>query len=215
MENFPTNFAGVWDVMEAALPNGQSAYSGAIAIRRSRSVFDLDWDITAGRYFGIGLLSDSHLYVSCGEQRAGLGCALFHVQSGGAVAIQWSAPEMQGAVGGGTFTSRFNGAFEGKHELAQNLPDGSLHGTWTVEIQKTGSVFEIVWRKDETNHFSGLGIEMSNGLAVSWYPDTRQLALLDYVIDPDDNDCLSATWALGGFTTLGSEKLKRKIVDNG
>ena len=56
---------------------------------------------------------------------------------------------------------------------------------------------------------------MSNGLAVSWYPDTRQLALLDYIIDPDDSDCLSATWASVGFRTLGAEKLKPKIIDNG
>jgi len=215
MENLATNFAGIWDVLEATLPNGQFAYSGAITISRIRSVFDLGWDITAGRYVGIGLLGNSHLYVSCGEQRAGLGCALFRVQSNDEVAVQWSKPELQGAIGGGAFTSQFNGSFEGSHELAQYLPDGSLHGTWTIEIQKTGSVFEIVWRKGETNHFSGLGIEMSNGLAVSWYPDTRQLALLDYIIDPDDSDCLSATWALGGFTTLGAEKLKRKIIDNG
>src|SRR5262249_28361886 len=98
MENFPTNFVGIWDVMEATLPNGQFGYSGAITIRRSRSVFELEWDITAGRYFGIGLLSDSHLYVSCGEQRAGLGSALFQIRSGGEVVIQWSTPEMQGAI---------------------------------------------------------------------------------------------------------------------
>jgi hypothetical protein len=215
MENLGANFAGIWDVLEATLPNGQFAYRGEIAIRRSRSVFDLDWDITAGRYVGIGLLNHSHLYVSCGEQRAGLGSALFHVRSSDEVAIQWSTPELQGAIGGGAFTSRFNGSFEGKHELAQYLPDGSLHGSWTVEIKKTGSVFEIVWRKDDVDHFSGLGLETSNGLAVSWYPDTRQLALLDYIIEPDDSNCLSATWALGGFTSLGAEKLKRKVMNNG
>jgi uncharacterized protein len=209
MENLASTFAGAWDVVEATLPNGQSAYTGTINVKRNGSAFGLDWDITAGRYVGIGIPLNSHLYVSCGEQRAGLGIALFHVRSDTEVSIQWSTPELQGAIGYGTFTSQFNGAFEGDHELAQYFPDGSLHGSWTVRIEKTGSIFEIIWRRGEAIHFSGLGLEMADGLAVSWYPDTRELAFLDYVLDPEDRDRLSATWALGGFTSLGTEKLKR------
>src|SRR5262245_4138564 len=147
MENSANAFADSWDVLESTLPNGQFAYTGTIDIKRNHSAFDLDWDISAGRYVGIGLPISSHLFVSCGEQRAGLGIALFEIRSGTEVSIQWSTPEMRGAVGGGAFTCRFNGSFEGEHELAQHFPDGSLHGTWTVVIQKTGSIFEIVWRK--------------------------------------------------------------------
>jgi hypothetical protein len=209
MEKLTSKFAGVWKILEATYPNGQSAYTGTIEIKRNRSTFDLDWDITAGRYVGIGLPINSHLFVSCGEHRAGLGISLYQIQSESEVAIQWSTPEMQGAIGGGAFTSRFNGVFEGEHELAQYLPDGSLHGIWAVAIQKTGSIFEIVWRRGEAIHFRGLGLEMASGLAVSWYPDTRQLAFLDYVLDSANSDTLLATWALGGFTSLGTERLKR------
>lgn len=210
LENSATIFTGAWDVSEATLPDGQCAYTGIISINRNMSAFDLDWDITAGRYVGIGLSIDSHLYVSCGEQRAGLGIAIFHVRSGAQVSIQWSAPELQGAIGEGAFTSQFNGVFEGEHELAQYFPDRTLHGSWTVKIEKTGGIFEIFWRKGENIHLRGLGLETANGLAVGWYPDTRQLALLDYVPDPEDPDRLSAIWALGGFTSLGTEKLKRR-----
>jgi uncharacterized protein len=209
IENSAITFAGAWDVVESTLPNGQFAYTGIINVKRNDSAFSLDWDITAGRYVGIGIPFNSHLYVSCGEQRAGLGIALFQVRSDTEVSIQWSTPELQGAIGGGAFTSQFNGTFEGEHELIQYFPDGALHGSWTVKIEKTGSIFEIIWRKGETIHFSGLGLEMSNGLAVSWYPDIRQLALLDYILDPQDGDYLLGTWALGGFTSLGTEKLKR------
>jgi hypothetical protein len=210
MEKLASTFAGTWEVLEATLPDGQFAYTGLINVKRNHSTFDLDWDITAGRYVGIGLPANSHLYVSCGEQRAGLGIALFQVRSDTEVSIQWSTPELQGAIGGGAFTSRFDSAFEGEHELAQYFPDGTLHGSWTVRIEKTGSIFEIIWRKGEAIHFSGLGFETADGLAVSWYPDIRQLALLDYILDPEDSDCLSGTWALGGFTSLGTEKLRRK-----
>jgi hypothetical protein len=211
MEQLSIGFAGEWDVLEATLPNGQFAYTGTIEIKQNRSCFDLDWDITAGRYVGIGLSINSHLFVSCGEQRAGLGIALFQVQSESEVSIQWCIPELQGTIGGGAFISRFNGTFEGEHELAQKLPDGSHHGTWTIVIQKTGSILEIVWRRGEAIHFRGLGVETASGLAVSWYPNIRQLALLDYVFDPENSDYLLATWALGGFTTLGTERLQRKL----
>ncbi len=211
MEKLASDFAGSWDVLEATLPNGQFAYTGTIDIKQNRSAFDLDWDITAGRYVGIGLSINSHLFVSCGEQRAGLGIALYHVRSDREVSIQWSTPEMQGVIGGGAFTSRFNGAFEGEHELAQYFPDGSLQGKWTAVIKKTNNIFEIVWRRGAAIHFRGLGLVMASGLAVSWYPDTQQLAFLDYIIDPMDSDSLLATWALGGFTSLGTERLKRKF----
>jgi hypothetical protein len=208
MEKSVNSFAGVWDVVESTLPDGQIAYTGTIEIKQNGSVFDLDWDLTAGRYVGIGLQLGSHLYVGCGEQRAGLGIAIFQARSGNQVSIQWSTPELQGAVGGGAFISQLNGGIEGRHELAQHLPDGSLSGMWTVEIQKTDSIYQIVWRKGESIHFRGLGIEMANGLAVGWYPDTRQLAVLDYILDTEDS--LSSIWALGGYTSLGTEKLKRK-----
>jgi uncharacterized protein len=207
-------FAGSWEVSEAILPNGQFGYTGLINIKRNGYVFDLDWEISAGRYVGIGIPASSHLYVSCGEQRAGLGIGIFERGAGREVSIRWSNPELQGAIGSGMFTSAFNGTFEGEHELVQRFPDGSLYGTWTIEIQRTDSIFEIAWRKGGALHFRGVGLEMENGLAVGWYPDTRELAFLDYTFDPGDAESLLATWALGGFTSLGSEKLKRKIMDN-
>ena len=51
---------------------------------------------------------------------------------------------------------------------------------------------------------------MAHGLVVGWYPDLRQLALLDYTADPEDHNRLLASWVLGGFTSLGTETLKRK-----
>ena len=152
---------------------------------------------------------DNHVFVSCGEQRAGLGIALFQVQPDSQVLIQWNTPELQGTIGRGEFLSRFTGSFEGDHRLKYHLPDGSLHGEWNVKIQRTGSLFEIIWRKGDAVHFTGLGLATANDLAVSWYPDLHQLAFLDYVLDPDNKDHIEATWVLGGFSTLGTETLKR------
>jgi hypothetical protein len=201
---------GSWDVLEASLPNGDNAYRGTIKIKQQRDIFDFEWLITAGEYVGIGLALDTHVLVSCGEQRAGLGIALYQIQPDFSVLVQWSAAELQGFTGQGKFTSKFNGSFEGEHELTQYLPDGAWYGSWTVNIQKSGRLFEVIWRKGKAIHFTGLGFAIPNGLAVGWYPDISQLAFLDYSLDPDNPDQLLAVWALGGFTALGVETLKRK-----
>ena len=209
MEDWAKAFAGSWDVLQATLPNGQNAYTGTIHVKQNRETFDLDWEITAGQYVGVGLPLDNHVFVSCGEQRAGLGIALFQVQPDSQVLIQWNTPELQGTIGRGEFLSRFTGSFEGDHRLKYHLPDGSLHGEWNVKIQRTGSLFEIIWQKGDAVHFTGLGLATANSLAVSWYPDLHQLAFLDYVLDPDNKNRIEATWVLGGFSTLGTETLKR------
>jgi hypothetical protein len=203
-------FTGSWDVQEATLPNAQSGYTGTITIRPNHHVFDLIWAITAGQYVGIGLSTGPHLLVSCGEQRAGLGIALYKTRYGSSVSVSWSSPELQGELGSGEFTSPFHGSFESEHQLIQFLPDGSLHGQWTLNIQKTGDVFAITWRKGETVHFTGLGLEIDDGIAVGWYPDISQLAFLDYTVDPTGLDRLMATWGLGGITSLGTQVLVRK-----
>ena len=210
MDQLMNTFAGLWEVQEATLPNGQPGYTGTITIRPNRHVFDLTWAITAGDYVGIGLLTGSHLLVSCGEQRAGLGIALYQAQSDHSVSVLWSTPELQGVVGNGKFTSLFHSSFVGEHLLTQYLPDGSFHGQWTLNIQKTGNVFAIAWRKGEAVHLTGLGLEIDGGLAIGWYPDISQLAFLDYAPDPASPDRLLATWALGRFNSLGTEILARK-----
>jgi hypothetical protein len=208
MDDGTRAFIGSWNILEATLPNGQFGYTGIVTIKRNVDVFDLDWDITAGRYFGIGLAVNAHLLVSCGEQRAGLGIALYQVQPGDEVSIHWSTPELQGAVGHGRFTSPFGSTFEGEHEVIQALPDGSVHGKWIIRLRKLGSLFEAVWHRGEAIHMMGLGFETPDGLAVGWYPDIKQLAFLDYRVDAENRNRLLASWALGGFASLGTEVME-------
>jgi len=201
-------FAGLWDVAHATLPNGEFAYSGRIAIAQRGAAFDLEWDISAGTYVGVGLEHNGRLYVSCGEQRAGLGLALFTRNSAG-IAVRWATPE-PGGVGAGTLALHSN-TFEGEHQLALRLPDGRLYGDWTLAIRRAAAVCELEWRKGAAVHFRGLGLETPDGLAAGWYPDTAQLAFLDY--HAVDTNHLRARWALGGFTALGDEALTRLPVE--
>lgn len=202
-------YAGKWEVLEATLPNGQPGYTGTIAIRPQGRAFDLVWEISAGAYVGIGLPLGERLLVSCGPQRAGLGLALFRGADGSAVTAEWTVPELAGAVGGGAWLSPWTGSFEGSHELVQQLPDGTAHGEWTLEIRQKSEVFEIDWIAGGAVHFRGLGIVVEGVLAAGFYPDLGQLALLDYVPSPQGPDQLEGRWALGGFTSLATERLRR------
>ena len=74
-----------------------------------------------------------------------------------------------------------------------------------MRIQKTGSLYAAAWHKGEAVHFSGIGLEMADGLAVGWYPDVRQLAFLDYSLDPLDRDASAPS---GGWA--GSPRWARK-----
>lgn len=204
------HYAGIWDVQTATLPDGTFAYSGTISIARQQAIWLLDWDISAGRYVGVGLECAGHLLVSCGEQHAGLGLALFERQTDSAIAITWCSAELGGQVGGGRFLAPWGGEWAGEHEVAQTLPDGRAHGAWQLSIQPAGQIYELAWRRGEIIHWHGLGLPTPRGLAAAWSPDIRQLAFLDYTHPADDLDQLHATWALGGFTSLGREALARR-----
>ncbi len=202
----PFAYEGAWSVEHATLPGGAPAYTGTIAVRRAARAYLLDWDITAGRYVGVGLARGDHLYVGCGETFRQLGVALYYLDAG-APRGEWSAPELDGAVGSARFESPWGGSFEGDHRLVHTSPDGGAQ-PWDLEVRRAGEVYAITWRSGDERR-AGLGLPMPGGIAAGWYFDLQQLAVLDYAADQTRPDQLTAVWALGGFTALGTEKLCR------
>lgn len=205
-----SSYVGKWEVLEATLPNGKPGYTGTIAIRPRGSVLDLEWDISDGTYVGIGLPLGERLVVSCGPQRAGLGLALFKIRDG-SVTVEWTMPELLGAVGGGAWLSPWTGDFEGSHQLFQRLPDGTSHGEWTLDVRRSNEVFEVDWRQGDVVHFRGIGFEAEGSLVVGLFPDLGQLAVLDYELAGGDPDRIAGRWALGGFGSLATESLRRMV----
>lgn len=198
----------------ATLPDGRFAYDGSISIARQNDAYALNWDISAGLYVGVGLrVSDGkteHLIVACGEHFAGLGVGVFQTDDAhGGYNLRWTSAELAGAVGGGRLVPGDDArAFDGVYQLIQRLPGGKLYGEWALVAQRDNAVFDVSWHRSRAQHWRGLGLPLANGLAVAWYPDVAQLAFLDYSIGPSRE--LIATWALGGFNTLGTERLVRE-----
>jgi hypothetical protein len=198
-------FLGCWNVASVTLPNGKPPYTGTVQIRRVGQLLDLQWDISDGPYLGIGLIAGDRLLVACAEQRAGLGVAFFPDPATDGE-VRWSTPELQGRIGAGQLSAAAGGP-AGDRETTWYLPDGSIHGRWSVQVHPAGELHEVTWRKGEVVHNRGLGLAVPGGLAVGWYPDLPQLALLVYRLE--DPRLLSAVWALGGFNVLGDERLER------
>lgn len=207
-------FEGVWKVANATLPNGRFAYDGSISIARQKDAYTLQWDISAGRYVGVGLrISDEtsdHLLVACGEHYAGLGVGMFMPdEAHGGFNLRWTSAELAGAVGTGRLVPfEDTKGFDGLYQLIQRLPGGMLHGEFLLAMERDNAVYEASWHRGRAMHWRGLGLRLAGGFGVSWYPDPAQLAFLDYSLGPSRE--LIATWALGGFNTLGSERLVRE-----
>lgn len=204
MNHEQSPFTGVWTVAEATLPTGAFAYTGTITVERCGAAFVLDWDISAGRYVGVGLLHGDHLFVACGEQWAGLGVALYHTNG----EIAWSVGEYPAMEGTGRFTTPWQGDFTGEHAIEYHFGDGRIYGAWTVAAQMRGQVYDVRWLKHGQQHFWGIGLPTAGGVAVGWYPDRAQLAFLDYSFADDGR--LQAVWALGDDGRLGTEILERR-----
>lgn len=113
MNEHQSAFVGCWTVQEATLPTGAPAYTGTIRIDQTEVTLLLEWDITDGRYVGVGMLHDNHLFVSCGEQFAGLGLAFYQPRGDGNVDVWWCAGEHASQIGSGRFTMPWQGSFVG------------------------------------------------------------------------------------------------------
>jgi hypothetical protein len=198
---------GTWAFDSVTMPSGEAGYTGALAIERYGAAWLLDWDISDGRYVGMGLVAGNHLYVSCGEHLAGLGLALIELGPDGG-RVTWTNAELAGATGSGWLRLEA-GRLAGRHALALRLPDGRIYGEWTLELAEAGPYYNLAWLRGEVVHWRGIGLPTPGGLAAGWGADLRQLAMLDYSADPQRPGELSAVWALGGRPDLGTELAHR------
>jgi hypothetical protein len=157
----------------------------------------------------MGLFAQQHLIVSCGEQFAGLGLALYTRQPDGQIAIRWCSGEAPAVLGTGSFANPVHASFEGTHSVVYTFADGSLYGAWECTIRAIGALYTVEWRRNGNCHWRGIGLPLEDGLAVAWCPDKQQLAFLKYTCDSAQPDLLRCIWALGDFEALGDEVLIR------
>jgi len=188
---------GDW-LVEATVPGG-GTYTGTIAAREVGETVELAWDITAGRYFGIGLAERGAWYVACGEDGEGLGLALV----GGRGGLRWTPAPERGAVGASRLVPARVPSGELRWEAGPaadaGFPFTGLALEGAGEVRTAGLVGGPV--------ACGLALPTAVGWAVAWYPRFDQTVILRYLPGREPGTWV-ALWALGGRPEPAVELLR-------
>jgi hypothetical protein len=180
--------------VEATVPGG-GTYSGTVAGRAAGDAVELEWDITAGRYVGVGLEVAGAWYVACGEDWEGLGLALVRVDGG----VRWCPAPDRGTVGMTALLSNGVRRWEAGAGTAPGIPFAGLSlagGRGLQEAQLCGR-----------SAARGLALPFPGGHAVAWYPRFAQTAILRYAAGREPGT-IEAVWGLGGHRSLAAETLR-------
>lgn len=191
------SLVGDWRV-EATVPGG-GTYTGTVTARPAGDTVELIWDITAGRYFGIGLPEEGAWYVACGEDGDGLGLALV----GRDDRLRWSPAPGRGMVALSSLVPA--PAPPGTHGWKAG-PAGAAGFPFTgLVLGGRGEVVEAVLEGGPVAR--GLALPTTAGWAVAWYPRFDQTVILRYLPGREPGTWV-ALWALGGQPEPAVELLR-------
>ncbi len=71
-------------------------------------------------------------------------------------------------IGSGIVKGDTSNGFPGNYIVTYYDSDGSEAGTFDLNIKKTGSIYDLSWSKDGELIYIGVGIETSDGMAISY-----------------------------------------------
>lgn len=189
------SLVGDWEV-EATVPGG-GAYTGRVTARLAGDTVEMEWDITAGRYVGLGLARAGAWYVACGEDWAGLGLALLGADG----TARWAPGPGRGEVGITTLIPAGTGRWEAGPATAADFPFAAVslgRGGYLLEAELTGGPAG-----------RGLALPFPGGHALAWYPRLDQTVILRYAAGREPGT-LEAVWGLGGHRGLAAETLRSR-----
>jgi len=190
------SLVGDWEV-EATVPGGGS-YTGRVTARRRGAVVELEWDITAGRYVGVGLEAAGAWYVACGEAWEGLGLALVRVDG----TVRWSPAPERGEVATTTLEPCGERHWKAGPVTAPDFPFVS------IALDGPSHLYEAELRGGPVAR--GLALPFAGGHALAWYPRLDQTVILRYTPGREPGT-LEAVWGLGGHQQLAAETLRPPV----
>jgi hypothetical protein len=99
-----------------------------------------------------------------------IGVAYYRIKESGNVidAITYTSRQDKKVIGTGIAKGDTSNGFPGKYDVTYSNADGNEVDSYDLKIEKTGSIYELFWRKDGELLFVGVGIETSDGMAVGW-----------------------------------------------
>jgi hypothetical protein len=182
---------GDWEV-EATVPGG-GTYTGRLVGRAVGNTVELEWEISAGRYLGIGLEAGGAWHVACGEDTAGLGLVLLDERG----KVRWSPAPTRGLVAATRLAAL------GPGRWAAGIGTDPAFPFHAIVLTGEGDAREAALEGGPQPR--GLALSWGRWHALAWYPSFDQLAVLRYTPEPGG---WRAVWALGGRSGLASERLR-------
>lgn len=105
------------------------------------------------------------------------------------------------AAAGGDQAARSD--LSGTYAVLGRNPDAGAQYHGTVVVQQTGTVYQIVWRIGDRQHYAGTGILRDDTLAVVYQAPGTPPGIAAYQVAADGS--LSGTWTGLGAAALGTE----------
>jgi hypothetical protein len=189
---------GAWAV-ESTVPGG-GRYRGTITARRVGDTVEMEWDITAGRYVGVGLPLEDTWYVACGEDWDSLGLALIAADG----AIDWTPAPDRGSVRTTELASPSGrpGPWRAGPATDPAFPFAE------IRLEERGELLGAFLTTEGGRSSTGLALRSAKGFAVAWYRRPDQVVILRYTAG-EAPDTLEGVWGLGSHPDPAAETLHR------
>jgi hypothetical protein len=99
-----------------------------------------------------------------------IGVVYYRIKPGENVisATWYTSRQNKKQLGTGVAKGDTSNGFPGNYVITYFTADGCETGTYDLEIEKTGDIYDLSYRKDGELIFVGVGIETSDGMAAGW-----------------------------------------------
>jgi hypothetical protein len=169
-----------------------------VTARRVGAAVEVEWDVTAGRYVGVGLEVAGAWYVACGEDWDGLGMALVRVDG----TVLWTPAGEAGRVGSTALEPFGARHWRAGPATALDFPFASIALSGSRYLREAEFQGGPVGR--------GLALPFPGGHALAWSVRFDQTAILRYAVGREAGS-LEAVWGLGGHKQLAAETLRPAV----
>ncbi len=212
----PQGPAGVWTV--TGTTPGKVEYCGSLSLMRSGSVLTGTFQSDQiGERGCTGIIFNGLLLLARSRQDTRPGIVWYTLAANGDLEAVWNSAAFEGMTATGRATCGDPGVIPGKRAITYFDPNGNAlePPALNLVIRQKGSVYLLDWedRNSDAVVFTGVGLDVPNGLASAWdaASDGLELDILVYTLDAaSGGKTANATWAAtDGGGEVGHEQIRR------
>ena len=215
----PQGPAGLWTATGTAPGGGTDCpYSGSLSLMRSGSILAGSFQSEQlGKRSCTGIVYNGLLLLARSNSPTRPGIVWYTLTPNGDLQAVWNSATFEGMTATGHATGGQPGTLPGQRAITYFDPNGNALEPPELDlvIRPDGTAYAVDWvvRGADKVVFTGVGLSIPNGLAVTWAPVEAglQLDILIYTLDPSSaGKTAEALWATsGGGGCAGKEQIRR------